>query len=478
MIECRHFSECRHVPKKIRSGLREAANSTSSLKIYASSTKQFIEHSAKNKGLVETKKGLVWKEANHVLTPFTAPVVRKYQAAQSPPKKVKKRKKKKAKANSKAKRKRTAKPRAPTYYDDSSEEEEEYDEEEEWSPGGGGGFDEDEMKAAAAMVMVAASSSSTPSSSSKGAAPLIHSNTSPPSIKKRTYNNQEYVDTSGISANGIKVTDLLDRTRTELLNGRDFWMCTKCGVEVESLKEPCGTCHKNISFVPLDVEEFEQFVLKQREMRRKADMIRMMMRASGDSSDDGSSDDEVVTKVKKSRPKNKYIANKPDLPSYIPNKSRPKQPKKPRPPPKPKEYPQPPQDKDYTILDPDMPLVTPEMKDMATPYMSFIFEQMRGCNFAKGSASPSKNNIHKSLPVGFPGLQCKYCEERTFFYRDAETYSANYTHIPGHLMKCAPTSVTNELNRKKNEHVVLRKTMPKGSQRQFFDGLYARLHGT
>ena len=53
--------------------------------------------------------------------------------------------------------------------------------------------------------------------------------------------------------------------RFELLNGRDFWICTVCEIEVPSLFAPCGDCRKMISFVLLEIGEFEEFVRKQRE---------------------------------------------------------------------------------------------------------------------------------------------------------------------------------------------------------------------
>ena len=59
-------------------------------------------------------------------------------------------------------------------------------------------------------------------------------------------------------------TVLLERTRFELLNGRDFWICTVCEIAMPSLTAPCGRCRKMISFVPLDIGEFEEFVRKQR----------------------------------------------------------------------------------------------------------------------------------------------------------------------------------------------------------------------
>jgi hypothetical protein len=65
--------------------------------------------------------------------------------------------------------------------------------------------------------------------------------------------------------NRTSETVLLERTRFELLNGRDFWICTACEIAMPSLTAPCGGCRKMISFVPLEIGEFEEFVRKQRE---------------------------------------------------------------------------------------------------------------------------------------------------------------------------------------------------------------------
>lgn len=59
---------------------------------------------------------------------------------------------------------------------------------------------------------------------------------------------------------------LLERTRYELLNGRDFWICTHCVIAIPSITMPCGKCKRMISFVPLEIGEFEEFVRKQRGM--------------------------------------------------------------------------------------------------------------------------------------------------------------------------------------------------------------------
>ena len=122
-----------------------------------------------------------------------------------------------------------------------------------------------------------------------------------------------------------------------------------------------------------------------------------------------------------------------------------------------------------------MSLVTPDMERLATPYLCFILQQLRACKNKKRG----KGGAHNTMPDGFPGLECIHCKEKRFFYRDAETYSANYTHFPGHILKCShcPKSIKEELATKKTEHLDLQKEMPKGFQRKFFESVCVRLHG-
>lgn len=57
---------------------------------------------------------------------------------------------------------------------------------------------------------------------------------------------------------------MLEMTRYNLLSGQDCWICTSCSVIVPSLTMPCGVCNMYISFVPLEMKEFEGFVRGQR----------------------------------------------------------------------------------------------------------------------------------------------------------------------------------------------------------------------
>ena len=56
-------------------------------------------------------------------------------------------------------------------------------------------------------------------------------------------------------------------TRFYLLNGLDRWICTSCKIEASSLSARCQGCKSYIPFVPLEIAEFENFVIcKRRDM--------------------------------------------------------------------------------------------------------------------------------------------------------------------------------------------------------------------
>ena len=133
-------------------------------------------------------------------------------------------------------------------------------------------------------VAVAAAASTKDDSGADGDEMMTKTNANQPSNNATTYSE----------------TALLERTRYELLNGRDFWMCTNCAVGVPSLTMPCGKCHKKITFVPLEIEEFEEFVQKQREMKRRADMM-MLKRMENDSSSEESEEAETKSRSQNSR---------------------------------------------------------------------------------------------------------------------------------------------------------------------------------
>ena len=59
--------------------------------------------------------------------------------------------------------------------------------------------------------------------------------------------------------------DFVNRwTRLKLLNGEDCWICVSCQYLVQSLTKSCPCCKRTISFVPLEKEEFDAFIMNQR----------------------------------------------------------------------------------------------------------------------------------------------------------------------------------------------------------------------
>jgi hypothetical protein len=53
--------------------------------------------------------------------------------------------------------------------------------------------------------------------------------------------------------------DFQKMTHSHLLNGLDAWICTRCKVDVSSLRVPCQICNSIIPFVPLQIDEYEIF---------------------------------------------------------------------------------------------------------------------------------------------------------------------------------------------------------------------------
>ena len=55
----------------------------------------------------------------------------------------------------------------------------------------------------------------------------------------------------------------------------------------------------------------------------------------------------------------------------------------------------------------------------------------------------------------------------------------NYSHIPNHILKCSacPPEVKAALKQMKQAHQTLKHTLPKGSQKEFFNSVWERLHG-
>ncbi|KAL3817497.1 hypothetical protein ACHAXA_007087 [Cyclostephanos tholiformis] len=131
----------------------------------------------------------------------------------------------------------------------------------------------------------------------------------------------------------------------------------------------------------------------------------------------------------------------------------------------------------HEIYDPTMSVVTASDARLVTDFTLFTMQQVRPCKL-DNSGSGSRG----SFEFGFPGLACIWCSgesnSRRFFYRTAEILAGNYAHIPNHLMSCTrvPEEIKRQLNEKREAHQMLKHSLPKGSQKQFFEAVWERLH--
>lgn len=122
-------------------------------------------------------------------------------------------------------------------------------------------------------------------------------------------------------------------------------------------------------------------------------------------------------------------------------------------------------------------LLSEEDRELVTEYTYYTMEQMKPCTLQR-----TGNGARSMFSYGFPGLACMHCEgtpsARTFFYRTKEILAGNYAHIPNHILTCksCPPHVKQILAEKKKDHSQQKLRLNRGSQRLFFNNLWARLH--
>ena len=176
---------------------------------------------------------------------------------------------------------------------------------------------------------------------------------------------------------------LLEKTRCELLNGNDFWWCPRCAVGVPSLALACGECNDTISFVPLELEEFESFVRKQREknVRNNASEL-WKQQATKEKQREEESGDESNSSESESEDEDEHVNN--------------------------------------------VCLVTPNEESLVTPYLFYIMKHVR-----KSHLESLDNGARSAaFESGKPGLECMYCNGgRKFFYRDASVLSGTFNGV-------------------------------------------------
>ena len=203
---------------------------------------------------------------------------------------------------------------------------------------------------------------------------------------------------------------LLERTRYELLNGNDFWICTSCVVGVPSVLMPCGRCHTTIPFVPLTMPEFEDFVRKQRQIKRKRrEEIQWEWKQKLEEvSEEWIDPKEIERDVASSK-----------------SKQHKKQPKK--------------------LEGEGQPIVSPEDKKLLLDYFYLGFEQYHKCSLQD---SERREQRYKKFGKGYPGIACQHCDGkanrrsgsgqgRFFPSSEAALYQQTFSNnAVRHLLEC------------------------------------------
>ena len=232
---------------------------------------------------------------------------------------------------------------------------------------------------------------------------------------------------------------LNERTRYELLNGNDFWICTNCVIGVPSLFMPCGRCHSSIPFVPLTMPEFEDFVRNQRRIKRNREeeiqrewdqKLEEISEEWGErkEKEPAASTKSKQQKVEWSKLPCKVIGCKeicaPNCEGFCEDHSR-----------------------TVIILEEpeEYPLVRPEDKQLITDYFYLAYEQFRPCVLQEWERT--RKHKDSKVPRGHPGIACKHCFGREnptlrsmgryFPTTDSSLYQQTFTsNCVKHLLEC------------------------------------------
>ena len=134
-----------------------------------------------------------------------------------------------------------------------------------------------------------------------------------------------------------------------------------------------------------------------------------------------------------------------------------------------------------TSAPPSRPVVGEEDRELVTPHLFLLLEQMQTCHFTEEDRTGGRSKI-KNNDIGFPGMQCKHCMGKAGFGRYFPT-SANALalansdrNIYNHIKKCrrCPMSVKSELHRLSQE--VSQSKNRRGLRKMFFNRVWGRIH--
>jgi hypothetical protein len=129
------------------------------------------------------------------------------------------------------------------------------------------------------------------------------------------------------------------------------------------------------------------------------------------------------------------------------------------------------------------PVVRDEDRELVTPHLFLLLEQMQTCHFTEEDRSGGRSKI-KDNDIGFRGMQCKHCRGKAGFGRYFPT-SANALalansdrNIYNHIKKCrrCPVHVKAELRRLSQENCHSKNR--RGLRKMFFSRVWGRIHET
>lgn len=128
------------------------------------------------------------------------------------------------------------------------------------------------------------------------------------------------------------------------------------------------------------------------------------------------------------------------------------------------------------------PVVAQEDREMVTPYLFLLIDQMETCQFIEEDRTGGRSKI-KNNKVGFPGMQCKHCQGKAGFGRyfpssvNALALANSDRNINNHLQKCrrTPARIKQELIRLSRDNNQGKNR--RGLRKLFFRRVWERMHG-
>jgi hypothetical protein len=129
------------------------------------------------------------------------------------------------------------------------------------------------------------------------------------------------------------------------------------------------------------------------------------------------------------------------------------------------------------------PVVREEDRDLVTPYLYLLLEQMQTCFFTEEDRTGGRSKI-KDIELNFPGYECRHCLGKAGFGRyfpssvAALSLANSDRNVYNHLQKCrrCPPHVKNELVRLSKEQSQSKNK--RGLRKLFFSRIWDRMHGT